>query len=143
MVRRSLLAVAILATLIFAFAVTQAGGKKHAHGVIMNYVTAPAVTGPGSVGSAQVQCPGRTAVTGGGEEYVSGIATVEMGFIGNGYYVLVDNVNSPLLSQVNVQAACTAGTTRVRARPMSRQQAQAQLDRMVEQLEAAHRAAER
>jgi len=111
--------------------------------VKMVYGSATAVTAPGAIGGAQIQCPPGTAVTGGGWDYVSGIATVEMGFNGNGYYALVDNFDSSLSSQGDVQVACTAGTNRVRARPMSRTQAEARLDTMIEQLEAAHRAAER
>ena len=85
-----------------------------------------------------------------GEDYVSGLATVDMGLVGtNAYYVLVDTFNSPLDSQVNVQVACTAGTTRANARTgttrrtgrtLSRAQIESNLADMAARREAAHRA---
>ena len=78
-------------------------------------------------------------MTGGGTEYVDGIATVEMGIsTANGYSALVDNFNSTLPSQVNVQVACTAGTTKVKARPLSRAQVKASVASKAEALKAAH-----
>jgi hypothetical protein len=137
------LVLALVAVLAFAFGATQAGGKKHAHKVLMTYVSKPVFTGPGQVGGGFVLCPGSSKVTGGGEDWVDGLATIDMGFSGNGYYVLVDNFDSPLPSQVDVQAACTTGTSKVKARPMSRAQVKSALNERIARLEAAHRTAER
>lgn len=129
---------AICTVVAFGLVATQAPAGKHRHATIQRYAAAPVFTGPGQVGSGIAFCPTNTAVTGGGEDYVSGIATVDMGFAGNAYYILVDNFNNSTSSQMNVQVACTAGTTRVRARPMSRAQVKAEVAEMVAQREAAH-----
>ena len=136
--RRAVLA--ICSTLVFALAVTVAPAHKHRHATIMLYNDAPVSTAAGDVGSGTVFCPPGTAATGGGEEFVSGIATVEMGFVGtDAYYILVDNFNSPLPSQVRVQVACSAGTNRVRGRVMTREQIKSQVAAMAEAREQAHR----
>ena len=130
--------VAICAVLLLGVAATQAPAKKHKHAVKMVYTSVPILTAPGDVGSGIAFCPGASAVTGGGTEYVTGIATVEMGLQGNGYYALVDNFNSTLPSQVNVQVACTAGTSKAKARPLSRAQIKASVASKAEALKAAH-----
>lgn len=130
--------VAICATLVFAVVATQVPAKRHGHAVKMTYTSAPVFTSPGTVGSGIAYCPGRTAITGGGWDYQDGIATIEMGFLGNAYYVLVDNFNSSLSSSGNVQAACTGGTTRNRARPLSRAQIRSKLADLVAARTAAH-----
>lgn len=142
MSKRSVI-VAICAVLVFAFAATQAPSKKHKHGVKMVYTQAQVSTPAFSFASGTAFCPPGTAATGGGEEWVGGLATVDMGFVGtNAYYVLVDNSGNSTPSVMNVQVACTAGTSKANGRPLSRAQALAQVDQMVAEREAAHRAAE-
>jgi hypothetical protein len=116
-------------------------GHKHSHGTIQVYRQAAVFAAPGSVGSGFVLCPQNTAATGGGSDYVAGIATVQMGFEGNGYYVLLDNFDSSISSQVNVQVACTAGTTKAKARQVPRGAVEDAVDGMAATLEAAHHAA--
>ncbi len=132
---------AICAVIAFGLVATQSSGKrKHAHGTLQVYASSPIVTPAGGVGSGTAFCPPGTAITGGGEQFVAGLATIDMGFTGNAYYAIVDNFDNATTSQINVQAACTAGTTRVRARPLSRAQVRSRVAAMVAEREAAHRA---
>jgi hypothetical protein len=141
MVSRTRLVLAICAVLVFGVAVTQSpAGTRHKHPLKVTYVSAPVTTAPFDVNSGTAFCPSGTKVTGGGEEWVDGLATVDMGFAGNAYYVLVDNFDNSVTSQMNVQAACSPGTKKVKARPMSRAQVKEKLAAMVERLKQAHRA---
>src|SRR5688572_19625427 len=90
--------VAVAATAMMGFAVSQApAGKKHSHSTIQKYVTAPSFTAAGGVGGAVATCPKGSVATGGGSDYVSGIATIQMGFASSTqYYILVDNFNSTI-----------------------------------------------
>ena len=134
---------AICGVLVFGVVATQAAtGKKHRHATIQVYAATPVTTAPGQIGSGIAFCPAGSAATGGGENYVTGLATVDMGFEGNAYYVLVDNFDSTTTSQMEVQVACTAGTTRAKARPVSRAQVRSNVDAMVAEREAAHSAEE-
>ena len=132
--------VAVCAVLVFALTATQATGvRKHSHKTIQVYNEAQVVVGGGQVGSGTVFCPSGTAATGGGWGYQQGLAIVEMGFAGTtSYYVLVDNSGSSSTSAGTVQVACTAGTTRNKARPLTRAQVKDQVAAMVEAREAAH-----
>ena len=145
--RRSVLAVCAVVALVLGatLAVTQAPGKKkkHKHDTVQVYNQAQVVTAPDDVNSGTVFCPSGTVATGGGEEFVEGLATVDMGFSGtNAYYVLVDNFDNPFRSVMNVQVACTAGTTKTKARSLTRTQAKDTVADMAAELEAAHRAAD-
>jgi hypothetical protein len=139
--RRAVLA--ICSVIVFTLAVTQAPAvKKHKHATIQVYRELPVSTPAGQVGSGTVFCPGGTLATGGGEDWITGLATVDMGFAAtDAYYVLVDNFNSTLPSQMNVQVACTAGTAKARGRTITRAQVKSQVEAMAEAREEAHRAA--
>lgn len=137
--------VAIAATAMMGFAVSQApAGKKHSHQTIQKYAQAPVFTPAFDVGSGSVTCPSGSVATGGGAEYVDGVAHVlAMGFRGtNTYYVLVDNFDNSIPSTFNVQVACTAGTSRARGRVLSRAAVERSLDQMVAELRASRREAE-
>ena len=133
--------VAVAATGMMGFAVSQApAGKKHSHATIEKYATAPSFTAPGGVGGAVATCPPNSVATGGGADYVSGIARVQMGFLSpTQYYILVDNTGSAVSAENIAQVACTAGTSRVRGRALSAAAADETLDRMVADVRAAHR----
>ena len=110
----------------------------------VTYRTANVFTGPGQVGGGVVTCPAGMAATGGGWDYVSGLAIIEMGFNNvpaTSYYVLADNFDSSLSSQGVVQVACTPGTGAFAARAASaRADAEAHLADLIAQREAEHRA---
>ena len=132
--------VAVCAVLAFALTATQATGvRKHSHKTIQVFNEAQVVVAGGQVGTGTVFCPSGTLATGGGWGYQQGLAIVEMGFAGtNAYYVLVDNSNSSSTSAGTVQISCTAGTTRNKARPLSRAQVEDQVAAMAAAREAAH-----
>lgn len=140
------LVLALCVAAIFAIVVAPSpAGKKHKHETIQKYASVPVSTGAGQVNSGVVFCPPGSIATGGGEDFVAGLANIDMGFVGiDAYYVLVDNFNSTLPSRVDVQVACTAGTTKAKAkdRAVSHASARAQVDAMVAEREAAYEAGE-
>jgi predicted secreted protein len=137
------LVLALCAAAIFAIVVAPSpAGKKHKHQTIQKYASAPVSTGAGQINSGIVFCPPGSIATGGGEDFVAGIATIDMGFVGvDAYYVLVDNFNGGVPSRVDVQVACTAGTTKAKGREMSRAHARNVVEEMEAEREAAYAAA--
>jgi hypothetical protein len=147
MKRRTVVAVCAVVALVLGatLVVTQAPGKKkkHKHEVVMVYNQVQVVTPPNDVASGTVFCPPGTLATGGGEDFAEGLATVDMGFVGtNAYYLLVDNFDNSFRSVLTVQVACTAGTSKAKARSLTRAQIKDKVAAKAAALEAAHRAAE-
>jgi hypothetical protein len=142
----ALCAVVALALVAILAATLAPAAKKHKHRTIQVFSQTQVVTAPGDVGSGTAFCPRNTVATGGGEEWIDGLATVDMGFSGtDAYYVLVDNFDSSLQSVMNVQVACTAGTAKAKARSsqsLTHAQTRDKVADMAAELEAAHRAAE-
>lgn len=139
---KRLAVVAIAATAMMGFAVAQApAGKKHSHKTLHRFVVTGTSVAPGSVGGGVATCPSGSVATGGGSNYGSGIATIQMGFAStNSYYILVDNFDSSIPAVNEVQVACALGTSRAKGREVSEAAAEQMVDQMAADLEAAHRA---
>lgn len=147
MSRRSIVVAlaAVLALAVGVVVATQApAGNKHSHGVPVKQFELPIVTGPGEVNGDVVFCPAGYTATGGGVTYEDGLGVIASAGFGDtrSYAAIIDNFDSSFTSVMNVQVACVKGTSKAKARTLTREQLREAPRDDIAALEEAHRKAE-